>query len=289
MSVQKIFQTIDIPRGVLSVDVEYKAKSSYPVKKSVSPEGTIGEHIAPPLYSAQQHKTWEMLLEKHAQLLTQHAYLCDEYANGVKKLNFPKTHVPNLRDMSVVLKQATGWQVIRVEGLVGPENFFKLLANKVFPCTDFIRHQDELDYTPAPDTFHDQVGHLPMITHQRFADFFHLFGLAGTRVKTPEELEWFNRIYWFTVEFGLINPTAHQSRYDSNLSQIYGAGIASSCGEIVYCLSDKVQKKPFDPDVVAQTGFDIHHMQDLLFEISSFDELERSFYAWTARNGFLPF
>ena len=85
--------------------------------------------------------------------------------------------------------------------------FFKLLANKLFPCTDFIRHQDELDYTPAPDTFHDQVGHLPMITNQKFADFFHLFGLAGTKVRTAEELEWFNRTHWFTVEFGLINST----------------------------------------------------------------------------------
>lgn len=288
MTAQAFLQKIDIPEGRLSIDVEYKAKSSYPLEKSVSPEGTIGEHIAPPVYSFEQDETWKMLLQKHAQLLDTNQYLCAEYQEGMKKLNFSKNHVSHLKDVSAVLKQATQWQVIRVEGLVGAKNFFRLLANRVFPCTDFIRHKDELNYTPAPDTFHDQVGHLPMITHQRFANFFHLFGLAGINVHTAEELEWFNRIYWFTVEFGLINPTAHSDHYDPSLSQIYGAGIASSCGEIVYCLSEKVQKKPFDPDIVAQTTFDIHHMQELLFEISSFDELERSFYAWSVRNKFLP-
>ena len=99
---------------------------------------------------------------------------------------------------------------------------------------------------------------------------------------------WFNRIYWFTTEFGLINPTAHsKDKRDKSLTKIYGAGIASSCGEILYCLSDQVKKMPFDLDVIANTEFDIHHMQDLLFEIESFDELEQKFKAWAKKHSFL--
>lgn len=282
---QNIF--IPIPNAPLSIDVEYKAKSSYPICKSISPEGTIGIQIVPPIYSLEQDETWALLLQKHAALVHSKRYLCKEYEDGLKKLNISQTRVSHLNDVSEVLRNTTGWQVIRADGLVAPEVFFKLLANKLFPCTDFIRHREEIDYTPAPDTFHDQIGHLPMITHQRFADFFHLFGLAGTQVRTSEELEWFNRIYWFTVEFGLINSTVHTNQYNPSFSQIYGAGIASSCGEIVYSLSRNVKKLPFDLDVIINTEFDIHHMQELLFEISSFDALEQSFHAWAVKHNFL--
>lgn len=275
-----------LPTGALSIEVEYKAKSSYPVVPSPSIEGTIGHNIIAPTYSQEQHETWKELLKKQKNLVQ--TYLCQEYIEGVKYLKFPAERIPSLAYSSQELKKCTDWQVIRAEGLVSPVNFFALLANKVFPCTDFIRHIDEIDYTPAPDTFHDQIGHLPMITHSRFAAFFHLFGIAGAAAKTEEEVEWFNRIYWFTVEFGLINPTAHLGKERKPaLTRIYGAGIASSCGEILYSLSDKVKKVPFNIDTVINTDFDIHHMQELLFEISSFDELENEFRNWAMRKGFL--
>lgn len=281
--------SVPLPVPPLSIEVEYKAKSSYPVTPSASPEGTIGEQILYPVYSTEQHQTWAVLLEKHAQLLKSEKYLCQEYTSGMKHLDFPTDQVAALAHSSKMLHACTGWQIIRVEGLVPPEKFFALLANKVFPCTDFIRHFEELDYTPAPDTFHDQVGHLPMITDTRFAQFFHSFGIAGSRAQTPDQLEWFNRIYWFTVEFGLINPSAHLgSSRDPTQTRIYGSGIASSCGEILHCLSDHVVKRPFDLDVICGTDFDIHHMQDQLFEISSFDELEDQFRNWAVQKGFLP-
>lgn len=280
--------SIPIPNIPLSIDVEYKAKSSYPICKSVSPEGTIGALIAPPTYSEEQHETWALLLKKHAALVHSENFLCNEYKEGLRKIQFTPNHVSHLNTVSEVLKTSTGWQIVRADGLVAPEMFFKLLANKLFPCTDFIRHREEMDYTPAPDTFHDQIGHLPMITNQRFADFFHLFGLAGTQVRTEEELEWFNRIYWFTVEFGLINPTVGTNHYNAEFTQIYGAGIASSCGEIINSLSPTVKKSPFDLDVITKTEFDIHHMQELLFEISTFDALEQSFHAWAIKHNFLP-
>jgi len=276
-----------LPSGSLSVEVEYKAKSSYPLVKSSSPEGTIGPKINPPIYSPEQNTTWEMLMEKHGELIQSGQYLCSEYKSGLKKIDFSRKKVSELKSASEAIKTSTGWEIIRVEGLVSPENFFKLLSNKVFPCTDFIRHRDEIDYTPAPDTFHDQIGHLPMITDKRFADFFHLFGLAGTRAKSEEEIEWFNRIYWFTVEFGLLNPTVATDHYDPKQSVIYGAGIASSCGEMIHSLSSKVKKLPFDLEIVINTDFNIHHMQNTLFEISSFDALEHAFRTWAIKHGFL--
>jgi phenylalanine-4-hydroxylase len=278
--------SIPIPEGALSIEVEYKAKSSYPVVPSPSVEGTIGSKIIAPEYSKEQNETWNKMYEKQRVLVQDH--LCEEYINGIHHLKFPLDKIPKLADSSEALKKCTEWQVIRAEGLVSPVNFFALLANKVFPCTDFIRHADEIDYTPAPDTFHDQIGHLPMITHNRFAEFFHLFGIAGSAAKNEEELMWFNRIYWFTVEFGLINETAHKgNNRDPKLTRIYGAGIASSCGEILYSLSDKVKKHPFNIDKIIETDFDIHHMQDQLFEISSFEELETEFRNWARKKDFI--
>ncbi|KAB8032293.1 phenylalanine 4-monooxygenase [Fluviispira multicolorata] len=277
---------IPIPEGALSIEVAYKAKSSYPIVASPSCEGTIGAEIISPTYSQEQHETWKIMLKKQSQLVKD--YLCKEYLEGMNLLNFPKEKIPSLSHSSESLKKSTGWQIIRAEGLVSPKYFFALLANKVFPCTDFIRHIEEIDYTPAPDTFHDQAGHLAMITNHRFAEFFNLFGIAGAQAKDDEEVMWFNRIYWFTVEFGLINPTAHAGRNRvDNQCRIYGAGIASSCGEIVYSLSDKVKKHPFSLDVISETDFDIHHMQDQLFEIESFDELESEFRNWAQKKGFI--
>lgn len=278
---------LKLDAGTLSVEVEYKAKPSIPHRYSPSAEGTIGYDIIAPIYTDVQNQSWSTLLQRQAQLIQTGQYLCPEYCDGLKKLNFDQSQVSKLPIINKNLQETSGWQVVRVNGLVSPQNFFKLLSKKLFPCTDFIRHQDELEYTPAPDTFHDQVGHLPMITHKRFADFFQLFGKAGTRVRNETELQWFNCIYWFTVEFGLLNPTIGTAHYDPKQSTIYGAGIASSCGEIVYCLSDAVEKKPFDFDVVTNTPFNIHHMQTLLFEIPSFDVLESSFRSWALKHGFL--
>jgi phenylalanine-4-hydroxylase len=253
---------------------------------SPSPEGTIGEAIQPPLYAPEQHQTWAELYRRQSGILG--SRVCREYLEGRELMKYPADKVPQLADLSRRLRKATGWQVIRVEGYV-PENvFFKLLANKCFPCTDFIRHPSELEYTPAPDMFHDLMGHLPLITNPRFASFFHAYGLAGSSARNEEEVSWLGRIYWFSVEFGLMNPNAHNGTLrKSDETQIYGAGIVSSVGEIPHSLSDLVKKEPFVPEVVSQRVFDIHHMQDTLFEISSFDELESEFRRWASDKGLL--
>ena len=276
-----------IPEGPLSVDVQYKALPSHPVHKSPSPEGTIGAAILPPHYAPEQHETWNRLYDAQQELLE--GKVCSEYITGRALLDISRTTVPRLADVSASLFAHSGWQLVRVDGYV-PENiFFKILASKCFPCTDFVRHPSELAYTPAPDMFHDIVGHLPLFTNPRFASFFHAYGLAGTHAKNEEEVAWLGRIYWYTVEFGLLNPTAHAgaARREDRCS-IYGSGIASSVGEIPHSLSSKVKKKPFHVEAVAQTLFDIHHMQERYFEIASFDELESEFRRWASAKGLLP-
>lgn len=276
--------SLEMPRGPLSVEVEFKARPSCPIIPSSSAEGSIGPEIRPPVYALEQHQTWHALFKRQAALLD--GRVCDEYLEGRKKLQLPSDRVPHLSYASEMLERQSGWQVVRVGGYV-PENiFFRILARRSFPCTDFVRHPDELEYTPAPDMFHDLMGHLPMITNPRFARFFHEYGLAGTRAKTDEQIARLGRIYWFTVEFGLINPTAHLgSRRDPMQSRIYGAGISSSFGEIVHSLSDAVEKRPFDIHEIAARAFDIHNMQPVVYEIASFDELEQSFHAWTKEAG----
>jgi phenylalanine-4-hydroxylase len=175
-----------------------------------------------------------------------------------------------------------------VGGFVPEDKFFLLLAQKVFPCTDFIRHPSELPYTPAPDMFHDLMGHLPLINIEEFAVFFHNYGLAGQNAKNPQDIVELGRIYWHTVEFGLINPSAFKGPHrDPSCTQVYGAGIASSVGEIPHALSPQVPKYPFDIEKVAQTAYDIHEMQAHYFEIESFSQLQKDFYTWASQKGLL--
>lgn len=270
----------------LSVEVEFKAKPSLPIRPSPSPEGTTHTDIQPPEYAQEQHDTWRLLFERQEKLLKDR--VCDEYIEGRKLIEFTRDRVPKLAEVSTKLKTYSGWEVIRVDGYVPEEIFFQILAQKRFPCTDFVRHPSEFEYTPAPDMFHDLMGHLPMFMHPRFASFFHSYGIAGTNVRGKEDVEALGRIYWYTVEFGLINPTAHLgAKRDPSKSRVYGAGIASSVGEIEHSLSDKVKKIPYDIDVIVNTTFDIHHMQDHVFEIASFEELESTFIAWARKRGLL--
>jgi phenylalanine-4-hydroxylase len=191
---------------------------------------------------------------------------------------FPKERIPALREVSRVLERTTGWTVARVPGLLHEEDFFGSLACRVFPSTDYIRPRHEMDYTPAPDLFHDVFGHTPMITNQAFADFYQRLGAAAisARGKDRRLLE---RFYWFTVEFGLI-------RAGDGL-RIYGNGILSSCAEVHHSLTDAVVKLDFDPDRIVEQEYDVWHLQPVLFVIDSFEQLATEFDAWAKRRELL--
>ena len=153
-----------------------------------------------------------------------------------------------------------------------------MLRRKVFPSTDYIRGKEELDYTPAPDLFHDMFGHMPLLTDVNFASFYQMFGEAALNAEgvNRKMLETF---HWFTVEFGLIKK--------SEGMRIYGAGIISSLGEIQHALSNEVEVKKFDPEKIVSTEYDVWHLQPILFAIDSFEQLEKGFKDWTKKQGLL--
>jgi phenylalanine-4-hydroxylase len=238
------------------------------------------EKVPVPNYTEQEHGTWKLLLARQESLMKNRA--CDEFIEGLGKINFPKEEIPKLRDISSSIKKHTGWTLIRVDGLVHPKDFFQLLARRVFPSTDFIRKREELDYTPAPDMFHDLFGHTPLLTNPDFTEFFEDFGRIGVTAykKFPDENHEIHkmlpRIYWFGVEFGLIDTPKG--------IRAYGSGSVSSPQELEFCVSDKCKKLPFHIDAVASKDYDIWHLQEEVFVIPSFNDLGQQFRAWAKRN-----
>jgi phenylalanine-4-hydroxylase len=234
----------------------------------------VGDEIHYPDYTPEEHAVWRELFERQVNLLPGRA--ADEYMSGLEALQLDRVRIPALAEVSHRLEAATGWRVARTPGLLDAHDFFSHLARRIFPCTDYVRSRAELDYTPAPDCFHDIFGHTPMIMHPRFADFYQRIGEAALACKSPVIEEGLTRIYWYTVEFGLVKNRGGL--------RIYGNGIISSFGETQHSLTDKVKKRPFDPDVVAATPYDIWHFQEVLFIIDSFDHLGDAFDAWVRRN-----
>jgi phenylalanine-4-hydroxylase len=231
----------------------------------------VGAECRYPNYTADEQEVWRTLHARLATLLPGRA--ADEFLIGLKALDLEHDRIPALADVSRKLQAATGWQIARTPGLLDAHDFFSYLARRVFPCTDYIRARSELDYTPAPDCFHDIFGHTPMIMHPRFANFYQKIGQAALACQDPVVEERLTRIYWFTVEFGLIrNPGG---------LRIYGNGIISSSGETQHSLTDQVKKVPYRPEVLAAQPYDIWHFQDTLFVIDSFDQLESEFVRWS--------
>lgn len=240
------------------------------------------EDVPVPDYCDEEHGTWQLLHDKQLSLIDNLA--CAEFTEGVRKLQFDRERIPALKDVSSILQKTTGWQLLRVEGLVHPKDFFSLLARKRFPSTDFIRKREDLDYTPAPDMFHDLFGHTPLLTNPEFTAFFEAFGKIGVNAceRYPESHpihDMVQRVYWFTVEFGVINTPRGV--------RAYGSGSTSSPQELAFCLSPQCRRHPFEIDKVAEQTFDIWHLQEDVFVIDSFTQLDRDVKAWAARHQIL--
>jgi phenylalanine-4-hydroxylase len=240
------------------------------------------ESVAIPHYSEEEHGTWKLLLEKQLSLMEGRA--CHEFIEGVRAVDFPAEHIPALRDISARIERATGWQLIRVDGLVHPKDFLALLARRLFPSTDFIRKRAELDYTPEPDMFHDLFGHVPLLTNPDFTEFFQAFGEIGVnaynKYPAPHPIhDQVARIYWFTVEFGLIRAPEGV--------RAYGSGSVSSPQELSFCVSSQCQHLPFDVATIAAKTYDIWHVQEEVFVIESFPQLGQEFRRWARAQGIL--
>jgi phenylalanine-4-hydroxylase len=214
-------------------------------------------------YNAADHDTYRRLHARQVQQLPGRA--CDEFIAAVAQLGEPD-RIPRFDDISERLLRATGWEVVAVPGLIPEEAFFALLAARRFPVTDWLRKPEEFDYIVEPDVFHDLFGHVPLLFNPMFADYMQAYGAGGLKASRLDACELLARLYWYTVEFGLI-ATREGLR-------AYGAGILSSAGELAYSVSSsEPQRVAFDLRRLMRTRYKIDSYQANYFVIESFDQL----------------
>ena len=214
-------------------------------------------------YSDEEHSVWRDLYTRQIDIIQ--GRVCDEFLQGLDILDLPTDRIPQTTEVSKILLERTGWQVEPVPALINFDRFFKLLAQRKFPAASFIRTREEMDYLQEPDIFHEIFGHATMLTHQAFADFTEAYGKAGLKASKKERV-FLARLYWFTVEFGLLQT--------SDAIRIYGGGIASSPGETVFALeSEEPMRRPFDPIEVLRTPYRIDIYQSVYYVLDRMNDL----------------
>tara|TARA_Y100000588_G_scaffold381669_1_gene467737 strand:- start:8534 stop:9352 length:819 start_codon:yes stop_codon:yes gene_type:complete len=231
------------------------AKSSKYVSRTPDENGVIH-------WSDEENQTWAELVER--QLACIEGRACDEYIEGLKKINLPTDRIPQLSELNEVLERETGWQVAPVPALIDFDEFFRLLANKQFPVATFIRTREEFDYLQEPDIFHEIFGHCAMLTNPDFAEFTHKYGQLGYAADKKDRV-YLARLYWFTVEFGLMQT--------KDGLRIYGGGILSSPGETNYVYTDEPEINPINVLDVLRTPYRIDIMQPVYYTINSIHDL----------------
>lgn len=226
-------------------------------------------------YTPAEHAVWKTLHERQMGLLPTVA--CRAFVEGMRALPMSAEGIPDFRELSRALLPRTGWQVVAVPGLVPDEVFFEHLAHRRFPAGNFIRSASSLDYLQEPDVFHDVFGHLPMLMHPVMADFIQAYGQAGLRAQRLGKLDELARVYWYTVEFGLVQ--------EEGALRIYGAGIASSFTESLFAVqSDSPNRIAFALERVMRSHYRIDDFQENYFVLDSLDALLE-----LARIDFAPF
>jgi phenylalanine-4-hydroxylase len=215
-------------------------------------------------YTPTEHWVWKTLYERQTRMLTGRA--CDEFLEGMRALPIAPDLIPDFRRLNDVLMKHTGWQVVAVPGLVPDDVFFEHLANRRLPAGQFIRKPEQLDYLQEPDVFHDVFGHVPFLMNPIIADYMQAYGQRGLRAKECGALDLLARLYWYTVEFGLV-----QQRDGLRL---YGAGIVSSYTESIFALDDPSPNRVrFGLARVMQTDYRIDDFQETYFVIPDMDAL----------------
>ncbi len=214
-------------------------------------------------YTELENRVWQQLYTRQLEVIKNHA--CPEFIKGLALLLMPVDRVPQLSDISPVLQSLSGWSVVAVPALITADHFFSLLKQRQFPAATFIRIPEELDYIEEPDIFHEFFGHCPLLTNPVYADFMQKYGELA--LSAPEEdRELLGRLFWFTVEFGLIETEQG--------IRCYGGGILSSMNETVFALESLIpQRKPFDLIDVLRTPYRIDIMQNTYFVIKNFNQL----------------
>lgn len=214
-------------------------------------------------YTHEENATWQILMQRQQPILKNRA--CDEFIDGLAKLQLPEDRIPQCKEVSAALQDLTGWALEPVAALISFDKFFNLLANRRFPAATFIRKREELDYLKEPDIFHEIFGHCPLLTNPAYAEFVHAYGKLGVNA-TPKERVLLARLFWFTIEFGLMNTPQGL--------RAYGGGILSSAKETVYCVeSAAAVRKPFSVMDALRTPYNIDVIQPTYFVLNRFDEL----------------
>ena len=217
----------------------------------------------PAEYTQENQAVWQLLFARrmeHLRKVGSKAFL-----NGIQAIGLTADRVPDLDAMNRRLEPITGWRAVAVSGFLEPTLFFQCLAERRFPTTVIVRPMEQLDYLPEPDIFHDVFGHVPMHADPVFADFLQRFGAIAATAKTPAEVRMLTRLFWFTVEFGLI-------REDGEI-KVYGSGLISSMADCMNALSPNCDRRPFTLEAVLQQEFEIDHLQPVLFVIDSHQQL----------------
>lgn len=217
-------------------------------------------------YTDDDHAVWRELFDRQMKLLP--GRVCDEYWEGFDTLGVASgAGIPDFEKLSDIMEAKTGWRIVAVPGAIPIGPFFQHLANRRFPVTEWIRSREEMDYLEQPDCFHDIFGHVPLLVNPVFADYMEAYGKGGLKAMEQGAVKYLGRLYWYTVEFGLI-------RAKDGSFRIYGAGITSSKTESVYAVeSDVPNRIGFDVMRMMQTDFTITSLQEVYFVIDSFEQL----------------
>src|ERR1700756_1355516 len=211
-------------------------------------------------YTPAQRAVWADLVRRRMPQLREHA--CQEYLDGFEQIGLREDTIPNLAEVNKRLRPRTGWSSTPVSGFLPPDAFFEMLAARQFPTTTWLRSRDSLEYTPEPDIFHDVFGHVPMHAHPVFADFLQHYGKLCAGLTSQNDLERLGRLFWFTVEFGVI-------RQDGEI-KVYGSGLISSHGECTHVINGGPEIRGFDLGQGLDTVVDVAKMQPVLYAIESF-------------------
>ncbi|MGD9630150.1 MAG: phenylalanine 4-monooxygenase [Pyrinomonadaceae bacterium] len=242
-------------------DAEYRARRDHiaALAKNFRMTGEITDVE----YNAREQRVWRYVAEELEEL--QEKYASPFYLQAKKDLGIRTDRIPQLTEMNRRLKELTGFRLAPIEGLVETRGFLSWLSYRVMLCTQYIRHHSQPAYTPEPDIVHEAIGHIPMFTNPAFADFSQFIG-HGARIANEKQLEGLGRLYWFTVEFGLVEHGGG--------IKAYGAGLLSSFGELEHAFSSNVELRPFDLERVIETPYEYSDMQPMLYVIPSYSELK---------------
>lgn len=214
-------------------------------------------------YTAEEKEVWRRVCCRLEKAQAEHA--CSFYLQAKKDLGISCLAIPQLRDLSAKLEAITGFRLAPIEGLVETRAFLSWLGRRTMLCTQYVRHHSRPDYTPEPDVVHEFIGHVPAFTNPAFADFSQFIG-RGAAIANDEQLEQLGRLYWFTVEFGLVR--------EGDEVRAFGAGLLSSYGEMEHAFSKDVERRPFDLRTVIETPYQYSDMQPLLYVIPSYAHLK---------------